>query len=119
LGSVYAIQQQEAEAEQNYRRALRIDPHLLSSRLGLAKIYQGQEKYKEALAELDAASKIDPNSYNVHFLRGQVLLRLGRKPEGQAELDNATRILNSSRAKRQQELDTESVPSPELRQEPQ
>ena len=113
------MQQEDAEAEQNYRRALRIDSQLLTSRLGLAKIYQRQGKYKEALAELDAASKIDPNSYNVHFLRGQVLLRLGRKQEGQVELDKSTRILNTSRAKRQQELDTESVPNPELRQEPQ
>jgi tetratricopeptide (TPR) repeat protein len=119
LGSIYAAQQQEEEAEQNFRRALRLDPQLLTSRLGLAKIYQHQDKYKEALAELDAARKIDPDSYNVHFLRGQNLLRLGRKQEGQAELDSATRILNTDRAKRQQELDTESVPSPELRQEPQ
>jgi predicted Zn-dependent protease len=91
----------------------------LNSRLGLAKIYQRQEKYKEALAELDAALKLDPNSYNVHFLRGQVLLRLGRRQEGQAELDNATRVLNASRSKRQQELDTDNVPNPELTQEPQ
>jgi len=109
--------QQNKPAETCFRRALRLDPHLLSSRIGLAKIYQQEGRYAEALAELDAAKKLDDKSNNVHYLRGQVLLRMGRRKEGQAELATATELLNASRAKRQKEL--EPVPNPELTREPQ
>ncbi len=118
LGQAEAALQQNEEAEKSFLRALHLDPQLLTSRLELAKIYQGQQKYAAALTQLNAALKLDPASYNVHFLRGQVLLRLGRQQEGKAELAEATRVLNTSRAKRQQELET-GVPNPELTQEPQ
>ena len=87
--------------------------------MGLARLYQRQGKYAPALSELDSAGKMDPNGYNIHFLRGQVLLRLGRQQEGRAELDAATRLLNASRAQRQKELGTEPLPNPELTREPQ
>jgi tetratricopeptide (TPR) repeat protein len=119
LGSACAMLQQDGEAEKNYREALRLDSSLISSRLGLAKIYQHEGKYSEALAELDKASKLDPNNSTVHFLRGQALLRLGRQQEGKAELANATQILNTSRAQRQKEMEAEPVPNPELTHEPQ
>jgi tetratricopeptide (TPR) repeat protein len=118
LGQAQAALQQDGEAEKNFRHALRLDSHLLTARLELAKIYQGQQKYSAALAELDAAQKLDPDSYNVHFLRGQVLLRLGRQQEGRSELAEATRVMNTSRAKRQKELES-GVPNPELTQPPQ
>jgi len=41
---------------------------------------------------------------------------MGRKQEGQKELEAAVRIDNERRAERQKQVETETVPSPELLQ---
>jgi tetratricopeptide (TPR) repeat protein len=109
LGSVYWLTQDDANAEQAYRHALRLDPRLVSSRLGLAKIYQRQKKYQQALVEIDAASRIDPARPDVHYLRGRVLLLMGHKEEAKKELAAAEHIENEA-----QKQTTAPVPSPEL-----
>lgn len=105
LGGVYWLMQDDAKAEKNYREALRLDPRLANSHLGLAKIYQRQQKFPSALAEADAALKVDPERTDGHYVRGQVLLHLGRKEEAKKELAAAARA-----GEKQQE----TVPSPEL-----
>jgi tetratricopeptide (TPR) repeat protein len=117
LGDVYALMQQDGDAEKSYRDALRLDPRLVSSQVGLAKIYQREEKYPQALAAIDSAGKLDPDRTDVHYLRGQILLHLGRKAEGQKELEAAVRIDNQRRARHQKEIEAGTVPSPELLQQ--
>jgi tetratricopeptide (TPR) repeat protein len=114
LGLADISLQQSAAAEKNFLAALRLDPQLIASRIELAKIYQHAGKFADALAQLDAAQKIDPANYSVHFLRGQVLVKMGRREEGRKELAAATAILNTNRSQRQKELEAEPVPSPEL-----
>jgi len=116
LGDVYALMQQDSDAEKNYRDALRLDPRLVSSQVGLAKVYQREEKYTQALAAIDSAGKLDPDRTDIHYLRGQILLHLGRKVEGQKELEAAVRIDNERRTKHQKEIETGTIPSPELLQ---
>ena len=111
--------QDDKNAEKNYREALRRDPRLVNSHLGLAKIYQRQEKYAPALVEIEAAGKLDPERIDVHYVRGQVLLRLGRKAEAKKELDAAVRIDNERRSEPKNQMDAGTVPSPELLQDPQ
>ena len=118
LGLVYVYLQDDEKAEQNFREALRRDSHLASSYFGLARVYQHEKKFDDALTAIDSAGKIDPENPNYHNLKGQILLRLGRTKEGQAELDSATRLLNASRARRQNELSGETLPQPELTTEP-
>jgi tetratricopeptide (TPR) repeat protein len=117
LGDVYALMQQDGDAEKNYREALRRDPRLVNSYFGLAKIYQREEKYTAALTAIDAAGKLDPGRTDIHYVRGQVLLHLGRKLEGKKELETAVRIDNEKRAERQRLVESGTVPSPELLQE--
>jgi len=119
LGDVYALLQQDGDAEKNYREALRRDPRLVNSYVGLAKIYQRGEKYQEALAAIDAAGKLDPARTDIHYVRGQILLRMGRKEEGKKELEASVRIDNERRAERQKQVETGTVPSPELLQDDQ
>jgi predicted Zn-dependent protease len=83
----------------------------VNSILGLAKIYQRQQKYSAALAEADAALKIDPERTDAHYMRGQALLHLGRKVEARKELVAA--------AGNEGEKPNKPVPSPELLQDPQ
>lgn len=112
LGDVYWLMQDDVRAERSYHEALRRDGRLVNSRLGLAKIYQRQQKFEQALAEVDAAGKVEPSRAEIHYVRGQVLVHLGRKEEGKKELEAALQ----TRAKQEE---TSAVPSPELLQEPQ
>ena len=70
LGEIYWLMQDDANAESCYREALRRDPRLVDSHLGLAKIYQRREKYSIALEEADAAIKFDPDRTDAHYSVG-------------------------------------------------
>ena len=91
----------------------------MNSYVGLAKVYQRQEKFQQALIAIDGASKADPARTDTHYLRGQILVHLGRKEEGKKELETAIRLDNERRAEREKQLERAVVPSPELMQEPQ
>jgi len=112
LGDIYWLLQNDREAEKNYREALRCDAQLVNSHLGLAKIYQRREKYAQALAEADAAEKIDTDRPDVHYVRARVLLATGRKDQADKELEAAHRL------ERQNSTPPATVPSPELLQLP-
>jgi len=114
LGDVYAQMQQYSAAEKVYREALRRDPRLLNSYVGLAKVYQRTQNYQKALTAIDSAGKLDPVRTDIHYLRGQILLRLGRNEEGRKELEASVRIDNERRAQRQKQVESGTVPSPEL-----
>jgi tetratricopeptide (TPR) repeat protein len=119
LGDVYVLMEQDTTAEKSYREALRRDPNLVNSYLGLAKIYQRQGKYQQALSAIDTAGKLDPRRTDIHYVRGQVLIHMGRKDEGKKELETSVRIDNERRAEREKQVETGTVPSPELLQEDQ
>jgi tetratricopeptide (TPR) repeat protein len=119
LGDVYSLMQRDADAAKSYREALRRDPRLVNSYLGLAKIDQRAEKYQEALSAIDSAGKLDPARTDIHYLRGQILIHMGRKEDGRKELEASVRIDNERRAERQKQVETGTVPSPELLQDDQ
>ena len=119
LGDVYSLMQQDSDAEKSYREALRRDPRLVNSYFGLAKIYQREEKYPQALSAIDSAAKLDPGRTDIHYVRGQVLIHLGRKEEGKKELETSVRIDNERRAAREKQVESGTVPSPELLQDEQ
>jgi tetratricopeptide (TPR) repeat protein len=115
LGNAYWLMQEDANAEKSYREALKRDPRLVDSMIGLAKIYQRQQKYAAALAEAEVAVKTDSDRPDVHYVRGQALLRLGRTTEAQKELQ----IASSKEHRADNEKQNAPVPSPELVQDPQ
>ena len=117
LGDVYSLMQQDGNAEKSYREALRRDPRLLNSYLGLAKAYQREQKYAQALGAIEAADKLDPRRTDIHYVRGQILLHMGRKEEGKKELEASVRIDNERRADREKQVESGIVPSPELLQD--
>jgi tetratricopeptide (TPR) repeat protein len=114
LGAVCAELQEYAAAARFYKEALRLDDHLVSSQLGLAKIYKEWGQYPEALGALDAAGRLDPASPTVHYLRGQILVRIGRAAEGRAELESAERMKKIATAKFEREVSGESFLDPQL-----
>ena len=114
LGDVYSLMQEYGDAEKAYKEALRRDPRLLNSYVGLAKAYQHTQNYAAALRAIDSAGKIDPIRTDIHYLRGQILIHLGRKEEGRKELETSVRIDNERRNERQKQVESGTVPSPEL-----
>ncbi len=119
LGDVYSLMQQDSNAEKSYREALRRDPRLINSYLGLAKAYQREEKYQLALSAIDSAGKLDPGRTDIHYVRGQVLIHLGRKEEGKKEVETSVRLGNERRAAREKQMESGTLPSPELLQDEQ
>ena len=118
LGSLEATAGNEEEAAKNYRAALKIDPKLINSHMGMAKIEEHKKQYAAALVDLDRVIALDSGNASARYLRGQVLVRMGREKEGRTELAEATKMLNAQREARHQELEGETVPSPELAREP-
>jgi len=118
LGKVESTLQNQAAAAKDFSQAIKLDPQLEESRMGLARIAEGKRKYAEALRQLNEIIRIDSDNAGAHYLRGQVLLRMGREKEGRKELASATRLLNERRATRHRELEGETVLSPELAREP-
>ena len=115
LGNVYWLMEDDGNAEKSYQEALKRDPRLVNSHLGLAKIYQRQQKFAPALTQADAAVKLDPDRPDAHYVRGQVLLRLGRQTEAKKELQLAAAIEHRS----DRPAESGTVPSPELLQDSQ
>jgi tetratricopeptide (TPR) repeat protein len=117
LGDVYSLMQADTEAEKSYREALRRDPRLVNSYVGLAKAYQRDQKFVLALHAIDSAAKLDSHRTDIHYVRGQILLRMGRKGEGKKELETSVRIDDQHRAEREKEVESDAAPSPELLQD--
>jgi predicted negative regulator of RcsB-dependent stress response len=102
----------------DYKNALKFDSQMVSAHMGLAKIEEHRKHYAAALTELDAILHLENENAAARYLRGQVLLRMGRDKEGRAELATATKMLNEQRAARHKQLEGDTVPSPELAREP-
>jgi tetratricopeptide (TPR) repeat protein len=113
LGNVFFMVEDDSEATKAYQHALKLDPKMLDAHLGLAKVFQRQEQYDKALQELTVAGKLDPTSSRMHYLRGQILLKMGRKEEGKKELDTSVAMSSARRDQRQKELEGDAIPNPE------
>jgi Flp pilus assembly protein TadD len=87
----------------------------------LAKIHLQQEKYQQALNEIDAAIHLAPSNRNVHFVRGRILLKLGRRSEAEKEMQTVQQLSESSTEKEIEStsLNDKRVRNPELAQPPQ
>ena len=119
LGTMESTAGNEDEAAKNYRSALKLDPQGVNAHLGLARIEERQRRYAAALSELDQVIRFDSGNASAHYLRGQVLRKMGREKEGKEEYAAAARIMNQQRESEPKELEGETVPSPELAREPQ
>jgi tetratricopeptide (TPR) repeat protein len=114
LGLVYSLQHEDRKAEAALLQAVRLEPRLTDSHVELARVYDRQKKYAAALAEINGAGKLDPTSYTIHFVRGQVLLHMGRTQEAKAEMQTYARLFADAREKGRQALEQGTIPNPEL-----
>jgi tetratricopeptide (TPR) repeat protein len=119
LGQLYQRAGDNDHALHFFQEALKRNPKMPASLFGVAKIYLQQEKYREALAAIDSAVRLAPGNQSVHFLRGQLLARLGRREAAQAEFNLAQKMVNADLNKRRESLSDQRVPNPELAPPPQ
>jgi len=74
LGTAFVNTQQMAEAEKEFREALRLEASA-QNHYSLAACLMALNQYEEALGELEIASRLDPNE-NLYRARMQEVVRL-------------------------------------------
>ena len=95
LGLVYSQQNRPQRAERAFLQAIERDPSLVNSYVGVAKLYRQAGRQSEALAMLDHAVTLAPQSASVHYARAQALTRLRQTKDARLEFDTAARLLKS------------------------
>src|SRR5437016_1986864 len=118
LGVLYARLGKDEDAERCFREALKRDSKMASAYAGLAKIYQKRQKLNQALKMIDAAMHLSPDFEGGHYLRGRILMQLGREKEARVELAVAQKALDSPLDKERKAREEERIPNPELTKEP-
>ena len=118
LGVLYTRMGRDEDAERAFREALKRDSKMASAYAGLAKLYQKQQKLEPALKMAEATLRISPDYKGGHYLRGRILMQLGREKEARVELAVAQKALDSPLDKERKAREEERIPNPELTKEP-
>lgn len=79
-------------AEEEYRRALGINPERLEPRLGLGSVLGRLGRWEEAESELRAVLERDPQRFEAHIDLGNVLHARGARAEAEQHLLRATEL---------------------------
>lgn len=93
-----------AEAEALVRTALETAPDMLEAGLLLARVLERQERYDEALAELERLEALHPEAPQVHFNLTRAYQRAGRAEDAKA----AANLFQELDAKEQEASDREA-----------
>ncbi len=84
LGQVLERQNQLAEAEACYSRALELDQDYVSALIGMGRLELLRGNPQSALKRFETAIEIEPHEATAHLALGAVLESLGRTEEAQA-----------------------------------
>ncbi|WP_435009011.1 tetratricopeptide repeat protein [Tundrisphaera lichenicola] len=96
LGKVLQFQNDLGGAENEFRRALILEPHYVGALVGLGQIDARMDRPAEALCRFEKAIEVEPHRAEAHFARGKTLETLGRRDDALAayfrslELDPAS-----------------------------
>ena len=81
LGGAYSEDGDVAHAEEEFRKALEINPTLIDARANLANTLAREDRTDDAIAAYQKALEIDPNLADIHNNLGVALARKGRMSE--------------------------------------
>lgn len=93
LAVAHAARGELAQAETEYRTALRLDPAFLPARFNLAQLLHAAQRSAEAEALLREGLVLAPESGELHHSLGLLLNELGQGPASADELVRATQLL--------------------------
>ncbi len=119
LGVLYSRMQRDEDAEKSFRAALNRNAKSAGAYLGLAKLCQKQNKPERGLKMIDTALRLSPDIHGGHFLRGRILMQLGRQKEARSEFAAAQKNMEGQLNKERQSQEDDRVPNPELTRQPQ
>jgi Flp pilus assembly protein TadD len=91
-GLWFEKQKQFADAEQEYKAALDIEPGSADAATGLANIYMAGRRLPEAAAALRKVLAARPDEVSAHLQLGRVLAADGKNDEAVGELETARRL---------------------------
>jgi tetratricopeptide (TPR) repeat protein len=103
LGILYVLLNKLELAEKNFRQAIERNTQLVNSYYGLAKLYQDEGRYKDALEMADHAVALAQTSASVHYTRGQILKHLGQSEKANREFEASARLFKSFNDRLQQD----------------
>jgi len=86
---VYRYDHEPRKSEQLLNRAITQNPQWAEPLHERARLYKGAGFLQDALDDLDAAKKLEPDNYWISVDRAATLIELRRKPEALEELDRA------------------------------
>jgi tetratricopeptide (TPR) repeat protein len=92
LGDAYAAQRRTAEAEKEYREALRVRPNLPGAHLSIGIVYADSGQWEKAQEEFRAEARLEPGNAEAAYRLGSALLQAGKAAEAKAELERADRL---------------------------
>jgi tetratricopeptide (TPR) repeat protein len=99
IGDTLLQQHLQPEAALAYvDKALATCPELVDARVDRARALNRLDRNEEALKELQAAEKNNPEEPSIHFLLGQTLRTVGRTQEAKAEMEIFTKLEEAARA---------------------
>lgn len=92
LAVAYGHTNDAVKAEKAFTEAIRLDPKLYDARMNYVALLSGANRNQEALAQLEAASRIAPTSVEPHVFRALIFANLGRRTEAAEEAAAAQKI---------------------------
>jgi serine/threonine-protein kinase len=78
-----------AEAEAEFREAIRLKPDYGGAYVDLGSAYEQQKRYDEALKQYNRAAEVEPNLEQAHEGLGRIFSIKGQRPEAVAEFKQA------------------------------
>jgi len=87
LGEVMSAKSDFKAAEEDYKRALALQPNDSDAKTGLAIVLTSTNRTNEAISLLESAVKDDPTNITAHYRMSILYRRAGRTAEAQHELD--------------------------------
>lgn len=101
LGYLYLKQKQPEKARQSLEKSIQMAPNRWFAQLELGRLLYDREDYAGALPHLELAHSLHPEVASVHLLLYDDLIRLKKREEALAELDDfVARFPNSQEAAR-------------------
>src|SRR5438132_10709167 len=119
LGVLYSRMQRDEDAEKSFREALNRDAKSAGAYLGLAKLCQKQNKPERGLKMIDTELRLSADIHGGAFVRGRILMQLGRQKEARSEFAAAQKNMEGQLNKERQSQEDDRVPNPELTRQPQ
>lgn len=91
LGTAYLLQNDAAQAEKSYLRAIEIRPAFALAHLNLARLRMAQKNYDGAIETLTKAVALQPSSADINFLLGECYLQTKKGSKAVPFLEEAAR----------------------------